>query len=75
LLRHAGFSTIGLQLVTRPDTEGRLLAMIKSIADYASGSGKIGDAEIDSTLFNIEQACANRSYLFLAPQFVVTAIH
>jgi ubiquinone/menaquinone biosynthesis C-methylase UbiE len=73
LLRHAGFSGIEVQLVTRPDTEGRLLPMIKRIADYARASGKIGDAEIDKILFSIEQAHADGSYLFLAPQFVVTA--
>jgi ubiquinone/menaquinone biosynthesis C-methylase UbiE len=74
-LRRAGFSTIELQLVTRPDTEGRLLPMIKTIADYARGSGKISDTKIDSILSDIERACANGSYLFLAPQFVVTASH
>jgi ubiquinone/menaquinone biosynthesis C-methylase UbiE len=73
-LRHAGFSAIDVQVVTRPDTEGRLLPMIKTIADFARDSGKIGDAEIDKILLAIEQACANGSYLFLAPQFVVTAL-
>ena len=73
LLRRAGFATIDVQLVTRPDTEGRLLPMIKTIADYARGSGKIGDAKIDEILLSIEQARADRRYLFLAPQFVVTA--
>jgi ubiquinone/menaquinone biosynthesis C-methylase UbiE len=33
LLRRAGFSAIDVQLITRPDTEGRLLPMIKTIAD------------------------------------------
>lgn len=74
-LRHAGFSAIDIQLVTRPDSEGRLLPMIKTIADYARGGGGITDAEIDRMLFSIEQARADGSYLFLAPQFVVTAIH
>jgi ubiquinone/menaquinone biosynthesis C-methylase UbiE len=74
LLRRAGFSAIDVQLITRPDTEGRLLPMIKTIADYARGSGEIGDAEIDKILFGIEQAREAGSYLFLAPQFVVTAI-
>jgi ubiquinone/menaquinone biosynthesis C-methylase UbiE len=73
LLRHAGFSTIDVQLVTRPDTEGRLLPMIKTIADYARGSGEMGDAEIDEILSSIEQARSDGRYLFLAPQFVVTA--
>jgi len=60
-------------LISRPDTEGRLLPMIKTIADYARGTGKIGDAEIDKILSGIEQAREAGSYLFLAPQFVVTA--
>jgi hypothetical protein len=42
--------------------------------DVGLGSGKIGDAEIDKILFGIEQAREAGSYLFLAPQFVVTAI-
>ena len=74
LLRHAGFSTIEVQVVTRPDTEGRLLPMIKTIADFARGTGKIGDTDIDRILFGIEQARADGSYLFLAPQFVVAAL-
>jgi SAM-dependent methyltransferase len=73
LLRHAGFSAIDVRLITRPDTEGRLLPMIKTIADYARDSGDIGGAEIDTILSSIEQARADGSYLFLAPQFVVTA--
>jgi len=48
--------------------------MIRTIADYARGSGKIGDAEIDKILSDIEQAREAGVYLFLAPQFVVTAI-
>jgi hypothetical protein len=75
-LRHAGFSAIDIQLVTRLDTEGRLLPMIRTIADYArgGGGGEISDAEIDRILFGIEQARAHGSYLFLAPQFILTAI-
>jgi ubiquinone/menaquinone biosynthesis C-methylase UbiE len=73
MLRNAGFSAIDVQVVTRPDTTGRLLPMIETIADYARDSGKISDAEIDNILFSIKQAHADGTYLFLAPQFVVTA--
>jgi SAM-dependent methyltransferase len=73
-LRQAGFSAIDVRLVTRPDTEGRLLPMIRTIADCARGSGRISDAEIDKMLFSIEQARVDGSYLFLAPQFVATAL-
>ena len=61
LLRRAGFSAIDVQVITRPDTEGRLLPMIRTITDYARGSGKIGDAEIDRILFEIAISSSRRS--------------
>ncbi len=73
LMGLAGFSEIDVQVITRPDTDGRLLPMIKDMAGYARGSGKISDSDIDEILSTIEQAISNGSYLALAPQFVVTA--
>jgi hypothetical protein len=70
----AGFSDIGVQVIARPDTNGRLLPMIKNMAEYARGSGKTNDADIEKILLTIEQAIiSGGSYLALAPQFVVTA--
>jgi len=37
LMGRAGFSDIDVQLVTRADTDGRLLPMIKNMAGYARG--------------------------------------
>ena len=69
----AGFSDINVQVVTRPDTDGRLLPMIKNMVEYARGSGKMNHADIEKILSTIEQALPDGSYLALAPQFVVTA--
>jgi hypothetical protein len=69
----AGFSDIDVQVITRPDTDGRLLPMIKNMAEYARGSGKINHADVDKILSITEQAVSDKSYLALAPQFVVTA--
>ena len=69
MLRRVGFSSIDVQLLTRPDTEGRLLPMISSLADYARASGGMDAAEIDRILSGIEAARLAGSYLFLAPQF------
>src|SRR5215472_2703011 len=41
LMVRAGFSEIDVQVITRPDTDGRLLPMIKNMAEYARGSSKI----------------------------------
>jgi hypothetical protein len=53
--------------------DGRLLPMIKNMAGYALGSGVISAADIEKMVSTIEQAVSDRSYLALAPQFVVTA--
>lgn len=73
LMGRAGFSDINVQVVTRPDTDGRLLPMIKNMAEYARGSGKMNYADTEKILSTIEQAIPDGSYLALAPQFVVTA--
>jgi hypothetical protein len=38
LVRGAGFSRIRLEVLTRPDMEGRLLGMIRTVAGYARES-------------------------------------
>lgn len=70
----ASFSDINVQVVIRPDTDGRMLPMINNMAGYARSSGRIGHANIENILSTIEQAISDGSYLALAPQFVVTAI-
>jgi ubiquinone/menaquinone biosynthesis C-methylase UbiE len=74
LMRGAGFSDIDVQVITRPDTDGRLLPMIKTMTEYAYSSGKISHADIEKLLLAVETAISNGSYLTVAPQFVVTAI-
>jgi hypothetical protein len=73
LMVRAGFSEMGVRVITRPDTDGRLIPMIKNMAAYAHGSGKIDRADVEKILSIIEQAVSDGSYLALAPQFVVTA--
>jgi ubiquinone/menaquinone biosynthesis C-methylase UbiE len=73
LMGLAGFKDIDVQVITRPDTDGRLLQMIKNMAGYARSSGKMSDSDVDEILSTIEQAVSDGSYLALAPQFVVTA--
>lgn len=73
LLARSGFHDIEVQVVTRPDTQGRLLPMVKNMAGYALDSGEIAETEIDLILSTLEQALTDNTYLVLAPQFVVTA--
>ena len=73
LMERAGFTSIDVQVITRPDTDGRLLPMVKNMAGYARSSGKLTDVDIDKVLSGIELAISEKSYLGLAPQFIVTA--
>lgn len=73
LMAQSGFSDINVQVVTRPDTDGRLLPMIKNMVGYAESGGQMSDADTRAVLSTIEQSISGGSYLALAPQFVVTA--
>lgn len=72
LMSRSGFRNIAVQVITRPDMDGRLLPMIKNIAGYAQDSGKLAEVEIESILLTLDHAMQDGSYLVLAPQFVVT---
>lgn len=72
LLARSGFHDIDVQVVTRPDTVGRLLPMIENMAGYALEGREMAEAEIDEILATLDQALRDKTYLALAPQFVVT---
>lgn len=74
IARRAGFSDVSVQVLTVPDTSGRLLGMIRTVIGYARNSGKMEAARIDRILDAVEQGLADQTYLAISPQFVVTAI-
>ncbi|MGI9523580.1 MAG: methyltransferase domain-containing protein [Hyphomicrobiaceae bacterium] len=73
LLSHVGFTNIELEVVTRPDLDGRLMPMIRNLARYARTSAEMDVAEIDDIVQTLERALTDGTYLVLAPQFVVAA--
>jgi hypothetical protein len=74
IARCARFSNVALQVLTKPDTEGRLLDMIETVADYARESHELDAARIDAMLAMLKRGLGDGSYLAVAPQFLVTAI-
>ena len=74
LLSQTGFSNIELEVVTRPDLDGRLLPMIRNMAGYARQGGQMNVREIDDTIQLLEDSLIDRAYLVLAPQYVVAAV-
>ena len=71
--RKAGFEGIEIEVLTSPDTEGRLLGMIRTVTGYARESGEMDEARIDAILETVERSRADGSYLAISPQFIVTA--
>lgn len=72
LLARSNFQDVDVQVMTRPDVDGRLLPMITTMAGYARGSGDIAEAKIDLVLSTLRHALRDKTYLVVAPQFVVT---
>ena len=73
LFVRAGFSEVQVQLITRADTEGRLLGMVKNMANFARASGQLNENTLADIESRIDAALERKTYLVLAPQFVVTA--
>src|SRR5262245_30374741 len=73
IARRANFSEVAVRVVTRPDTDGRLLGMIRTIADYARDGGSLDTNRIDALLKTVERGIREGTYLAVAPQFLVTA--
>lgn len=62
-----------MQVLTRPDTDGRLMDMIRTVTDYARESDSMDADRIDMALARLERGLADGAYLAVAPQFLVTA--
>jgi len=71
--RRAGFTDVSIQILTSPDTSGRLRGMIKTVADDARSGGAMDPETIDRILQRVEVGLAEGSYLAIVPQFLVTA--
>lgn len=71
--RRAGFSEIEIRVLTRADTDGRLMGMIRTVAGYARQCGAMAPERIAAILTQVDQALAAETYLAISPQFVMTA--
>ena len=69
----AGFSKVDIQVITTPDTKGRLLNFAQNIGEYARQAGTIEESTIQQILDTATNAIENGTYFGVNPQFVVTA--
>jgi SAM-dependent methyltransferase len=73
IARCAGFTQVAIQVLTKPDTEGRLMDMVRTVADYARKSGCLNSERIDAMLEKLDRGLTDGTYLIVAPQFLITA--
>jgi SAM-dependent methyltransferase len=72
LFRAARFAEVSIQVLTTPDTTGRLRRMVDTIADSARKGGML-HASIEHILAELDAGLADGRYLVVVPQFIVTA--
>ena len=69
----AGFKNVDVRIVATPDRRGGSLAVMRNTASYVKALGRIPHAEMDSLIAELELAVESGGYLFVLPQFLVTA--
>jgi SAM-dependent methyltransferase len=69
----AGFRDVTVSVVCRPDTNGRLLPVVRNLCTYARASGVMEEQRINAILNRCEEAANSQTLLILIPQFLVTA--
>ena len=72
LAKAAGFSSVDAQIMSTPETKGRLLNFAKNIAGYACEASTLDEQSINSILDTAEAALEDGRYLAVNPQFVVS---
>ncbi len=72
--RRAGFEHVSIQVLTSPDTTGRLNGMIQTVIGYARENGNLEPDRIDVIEQAVERGLAEGTYLAISPQFLVTAV-
>lgn len=72
LARHSGFRSCEVRVLAAADTDGRLLGMIRTIAEYAQEGGMSAE-RARSIVSLVENGLADGTYLAVSPQFIVTA--
>jgi len=71
--RRAGFQDIAVEVLTQPDLDGRLMGVIQNILKYAQTAETLEPEVLDRVTCTIDAALSDRTYLAIAPKFVVTA--
>lgn len=72
-LRRAGFDDVQVRVQAFADQTGSSMAVIRNMASYITSLHTMLPGRVDGLLQEIELAIEKREYLFVLPQFLITA--
>jgi SAM-dependent methyltransferase len=73
LLAQAGFEDINVRMIAGVDLKGRGVSVLQNMVSYIREFGTMDETELQMHMSELEAAQANGSFMFILPQFVVTA--
>ncbi|MBV1906434.1 MAG: methyltransferase domain-containing protein [Pseudomonadales bacterium] len=74
LLNKAGFKNIDIKLAPFIDRKGHSLNVLTNMVSYIDTFKSKDKSEVNTLMGDIDKAIANGDYLFILPQFVITAV-
>ncbi|MDG2277070.1 MAG: methyltransferase domain-containing protein [Pseudomonadales bacterium] len=72
-LKNAGFARVQVKLSPFVDQAGRGLHVLRNMASYIEAFDTLPKARVEALLAQVEQSLADNNFLFVLPQFLVTA--
>jgi ubiquinone/menaquinone biosynthesis C-methylase UbiE len=69
----AGFGDLNVRILAAADRNGGTMPVMRNMASYVKTFRRIPDAEIDALMAELEAGITAGTYLFVLPQFLVTA--
>jgi len=73
LLARAGFEDINVKMIAGVDLKGRGVSVLQNMVSYIREFGTMNETELQAHMSELEAAQANGSFMFILPQFLVTA--
>ena len=72
-MRRTGFSEVNVNISAAIDTTGRSRSVLTNMASYIRTFETLPDDEVAGLMAKLDAATIDKSYLFVLPQFIVTA--
>lgn len=73
LLARAGFEDINVRMIAGADLKGRGVFVLQNMVSYIQELGTMDETELQMHMSELEAVLSNGSFMFILPQFVVTA--